>query len=863
MTVLRQFAAPGAPTRLSTSPIRTARRGRRGSPLLQPGWPLVLLFVGYPLWWLLGIAQIACLAAAAVMFLELLQRRVIAAPKSFGWWLLFLAWTLVGVLLLQVNAPGAVAGSANTRYFTFAFRFSWYLAATIFLLYIGNMRRELSVERITGAFSWMFVTVVAGGIIGILVPHLNFPSALEAVLPHHLANTPFVHVLLHPTIAQLNSVGGALNARPSAPFPYANLWGLNYACLVPFFILGWCSARSGWKRVAGPVVLLVSLVPVLESQNRGLWLALIAMGVFVAVRYALAGRMKMLAGLVGIFVFLVGVLVMTPVGAQIQNRLDTASSNETRTNLGLQTVESVSQASPVVGLGSTRNVQGSFSSIAGGETASCPLCSPPALGTQGHLWLVVFSSGFGGLVLYLGFFVMQFARHVRLHSDLVTVGLAVIIAHAVTLPVYDSVGPSMFFIMGAVGLLWRADLEARTNGATRSALGSGPTVGGYLGMLRAHRRLIAVFMVLGLIGGAAWPALHGTPSTATLSVLVPPEPTYVAKASHPVTIDTEAQFANSTSVSDAILDAVSHDAKIDPDRLEVTATPNTRILHLTYSAANPKSATSAVTAAANALLQLRARNMQARQAAVLKALRLRADALDKAIKTVDTSGVSLKSSTKELNLFGKAELLRRTNQELLSEAGQVGSQIAQATSIPLDVGHLVRPATVTLDTGRWLVALASGMMLGLLVALLTSLLRDAVTVRVRRAKDITGTTGLPILAEVPGALVGDPRIWLGEATSAARLFRAASCLGVGNDATSVSVARRLNRVLDESGTSRPRGRPASAGDPHGAGRLRGKPADQSVVLVASSRTRVRSVLHVRDGLELTGSTVAGLVLVND
>ena len=104
------------------------------------------------------------------------------------------------------------------------------------------------------------------------------------------------------------------------------------------------------------------------------------------------------------------VLWASPLGNLAEQRADNQHSNNRRGMLLTETVGSVSQGSPLVGFGSTRDVQGSFSSIAGGATPDCPACGVPPLGTQGHLWLVLFSQGWLGLAFFLLFVVLALIR---------------------------------------------------------------------------------------------------------------------------------------------------------------------------------------------------------------------------------------------------------------------------------------------------------------------------------------------------------------------------------------------------------------------------------------------------------------------
>ncbi len=57
---------------------------------LARGWPLAVAFIGYPIWWILGVGEFVLLVAAGCMAYELLHRREIKAPRGFGWWFLFL-----------------------------------------------------------------------------------------------------------------------------------------------------------------------------------------------------------------------------------------------------------------------------------------------------------------------------------------------------------------------------------------------------------------------------------------------------------------------------------------------------------------------------------------------------------------------------------------------------------------------------------------------------------------------------------------------------------------------------------------------------------------------------------------------------
>ena len=561
---------------------------------LPAGWPLFALFGFYPLWWVLGISEFACLIFAVPMVLHLVRQGRVVVPKGFGVWLLFVFWVVGGIFVLQVHAPGTVTGASSTRYPTFTYRLLWYIGATVVMLYVVNTRRELSNYRISLALSNMFVVVTFGGLVGMLAPHLQFRSGLEYVLPKALRGNGFVHQLIHPVTAQVQHFLGYQEARPSAPFAFTNEWGLAIACFLPFFLLTWCQRDAGWRRTVAPGVLLLATVGVVFSLNRGLWLALAGSGVFIAVRYALMGRYKILALLGGVVLMVVALIAFTPLGSLVLARLAHPDSNQGRTNLGSLTLSSVLQGSPIVGFGTTRNVLGNFTSIASAASTSCPGCSPPPLGTQGHLWLVLFSQGLVGLALYLAFFVVLMVRHIRMRSPYAVAALTVIIVHFITMPVYDSIGPALFAIMVSVGILAREDIarEARPRNIATARpveLPSERLLSSYFELGRRRVAALVILAVTGALAGGLYEAIQPPKVSAVRSVLVPQS--FASSSRAPLTIDTYAQLLTSNGVLMAL-------ARTQPGvdlnqlagRLDVSALPNTRIVRVSYTAGSTQAA---------------------------------------------------------------------------------------------------------------------------------------------------------------------------------------------------------------------------------------------------------------------------------
>jgi hypothetical protein len=431
-----------------------------GPRLLKPGWPLVMLYAGFPLWWALGLAQLIFFVTAAAMAVILYRKRNLVVPRGFAVWLLFLLWMLAGVFVVRAIAPGTAPGVGLGRYGGFVVWAGWYFAVTIAMLYVVNTARQVPTTRIVRLLAWMFVVTTGFGVLAVLVPTLEFKSAMELVLPRGLASSNYIRTLVHPSLSSTSDFLGYVQPRPTAPFPYSNAWGNNLALYLPFFILGWFGREAGWRRRLGPFVLLAAVFPITFSLNRGLWGALTVAAVYSAVRLAVNGRTRALQALVA--ALLVGglVFVSSPLYDTIQLRVETPHSNDRRAGTATTVVSTTLEGSPLVGYGMTRKMQGSFSSLAGGETAQCHQCAAPPLGTQGFMWRLVLTTGLGGTVLCLAFLALQFLRRARGAIPLDVTTCTVLIVAGMCFFVYDSLGSALFTVMIAVGLVSRADLRS-------------------------------------------------------------------------------------------------------------------------------------------------------------------------------------------------------------------------------------------------------------------------------------------------------------------------------------------------------------------------------------------------------------------
>ena len=412
------------------------------------------LFGLFPLWWLLGVSHFIFIVLAVPMAVELARRRPIYVPRGFGLWLLFLVWVAAGIFVLWASAPGTVQEASLARVIPFTYRALWYAAITVVMLYVVNLsERELPSRRIVALLAWMFTISVVGGVAGLLIPQVSFPSLLELFV--NVGDQGFLYSLLHPSLSADSEFLGYVQPRPTAPFAFANAWGNNVGMYLPFFVLAWITSKPGWRRRAAPLVLAIAVIPIAYSLNRGLWAGLALAVLLVAVRLAISGRIVPLASIVVAGLLAAGAFVLSPLYDTVSLRIETPHSNDRRATVAEQVIGTTWEASPLLGYGSTRTVQGSFASIAGGETADCRQCAAPPLGTQGFLWRLIFTTGLVGTVLYLAFVSVQLAQHVLAPDPLSITCCLVIVLSLVFAVVYDSLESPLYTLMIAIGLLNR------------------------------------------------------------------------------------------------------------------------------------------------------------------------------------------------------------------------------------------------------------------------------------------------------------------------------------------------------------------------------------------------------------------------
>lgn len=402
---------------------------------------MYLLFLGFPVWWVLGFGAFAVPLSAVPMLVLLGRRARVEIPPAFGLWFLFVVWTIASALQLDAN-----------KLIGYVVRFGNMAGCAVLFVYLYNARRNLDTRRVLLVLSFFLAFVVFGGYLGIFFPHGSLTTVAEQVLPASIRHNEFAHSLVHPAFAEVQQPYGSPRAffRPSAPFAYTNSWGCNMALLVPLALAAIARLPHGRTRNLIALALVAAVVPALETLNRGMYIGFgVAIG-YVAVRLAARGRLMPLAGLVGASAVLYAIALATGFVAQVQQRLQYSGTNTGRTEIYQESFDGAVQ-SPLFGHGA--------------PTASQVV--DVAIGTQGQLWNVMFSYGFVALALFIGWFLVSWwaGRRAEAPGDLWISASLVVAVVSFTYYGYD--GPQLAVAFTAAALSFRSRAEWRAADARR------------------------------------------------------------------------------------------------------------------------------------------------------------------------------------------------------------------------------------------------------------------------------------------------------------------------------------------------------------------------------------------------------------
>ena len=314
----------------------------------------------------------------------------------------------------------------------------------------------MSTLRIVRLLGWMFVVTTGFGVLAVLAPTLEFKSPMEMLLPDQLASTNFVRTLVHPSLSSSSDFLGYVQPRPTAPFPYSNAWGNNLALYLPFFILGWFGRDAGWRARSARSCWSPPSSPSPSRSTAGCgsrWRSRRSTPPSASPSTVVDRALQALvaAVLVGGMVFVSSPLydTLAPAGGD-------PHSNDRRAGTAKTVVSVTAAGSPLSGTAPPGRCRAASTPGRGRDRGVPPVRCPP-LGTQGFMWRLVLTTGFGGTLLCLSFFALQFLRRARGAAPLDVTTCTVLLVAVLCFFVYDSLGSAMFTALIAVGLMARAD----------------------------------------------------------------------------------------------------------------------------------------------------------------------------------------------------------------------------------------------------------------------------------------------------------------------------------------------------------------------------------------------------------------------
>lgn len=346
-----------------------------------PAWPLLAPFAAYALWWLLGVGDFIWIMAAAVMVVTWFGRRELVAAVPIIIWAVFLLWVVASVPFN--DTPGRIIGAV--------YRLLLYASAGVFAVHVYSARGSLPAHRVTRAMVWFLVGMTACGYLAMAAPELVIRTPMSYVTPGFLKHNDLIADMVIRRTSQWNpDAWVAQDVRPAAPFLYANTWGNVYSLVLPLVLLHAWFVRNSPRMWGVLAIALVSLPPALATLNRGMFIGLGVVAVWVGLQALRRGAMRAVRSAALGFVLIATAWYFSPLGASFFNRVATTNSTDDRWAL-YRTTWARTLESPLFGLGSPR-------------PAEYPWL--PSLGTQGQLWTVLFSHGIVGLVLFLLPFVL-------------------------------------------------------------------------------------------------------------------------------------------------------------------------------------------------------------------------------------------------------------------------------------------------------------------------------------------------------------------------------------------------------------------------------------------------------------------------
>lgn len=280
---------------------------------------------------------------------------------------------------------------------------------------------------------------------------------------------------------------------------------------------------------------------------------------------------------------------------------------------------------------------------------------------------------------------------------------------------------------------------------------SGTELAEHVSLLRRRRVLFLGCLLLGLTAGLALMRVTPPAYTATTQVLVAStgvqeQPNQVTnRQRESLNLDTEAQIAQSAVVAGK---AAALLRTATPEPAEVSVPPNSSVLWISVTAADPATAAAQSTAYAKAYLDHRAETARTAVTVQLRALLAKLKQVNASLGKVVVEMAALRRGSAEHTMAAERQkVLSRQVYTLTMKFDALKTVAVTPGSVISEAAAPGGPSSPSLP-----LYLGSGLMLGLLAGAGAAYTRDRLDLRLRTAADVERLSGLPVLADLAGPL---------------------------------------------------------------------------------------------------------------
>jgi hypothetical protein len=254
-------------------------------------------------------------------------------------------------------------------------------------------RRQL---LLVGAGFFGIITV--GGLLAVVHSGLSMTTPLQLLFPSLSDANPFIATRITLDVA----VEGFIGTRPRAPFGEVNEWGANFVIALPFAVAAAVAVPRKVVRWGLTALIALSVIPLIESQNRGAWAVVALLGAYSFVRFALPRLRgippaRLAAGAAAIAAYALLVVTVTSADETVRKRVTTVVGGDTDRAESYEAAVELTSYSPIFGYGSTQDDEENFLPI----------------GTHGHAYRLLVSHGVPALLLFVGWFLAVGWRTLR------------------------------------------------------------------------------------------------------------------------------------------------------------------------------------------------------------------------------------------------------------------------------------------------------------------------------------------------------------------------------------------------------------------------------------------------------------------